>query len=97
MKSLLLVLLLASTAGAQPAPREVDITAPDGTRLKATYFPAEPRRSTGRDVGGPAVMLMHMCVTTRKSWEPVATLLSGAGINVLTIDSRGFGESGEDG
>ena len=86
MKSLLIVLLLASTASAQPAPRDIDITSPDGTSLKATYF------ASGQP--GPAVMLMHMCVTTRKSWEPVATLLSRAGMNVLTIDSRGFGQSG---
>jgi len=95
MKSLLFVLLVASAAAAQPAPRDVDITAPDGTVLKATYFSAQPRPSAERELGsGPAVMLMHMCVTTRKSWEPVATLLSGAGINVLTIDNRGFGQSG---
>jgi dienelactone hydrolase len=35
-----------------------------------------------------------MCNTTRKSWEPVAVGLSQAGINALTIDNRGFGESG---
>jgi len=29
----------------------------------------------------------------RKSWEPVAKGLSEAGINALTIDNRGFGES----
>jgi dienelactone hydrolase len=64
----------------------VDIIAPDGIVLKATYFAA------GRP--GPAVLLMHMCITTRTSWEPVAHQLSAAGINALTIDNRGFGESG---
>ena len=93
MKSVLFVLLLASTAAAQPAPRDVDVSAPDGTSLKATYFAAGlPAGASAK--AGPAVMLMHMCVTTRKSWEPVATLLSAAGINVLTIDNRGFGQSG---
>jgi len=88
MKSLLFVLLVASSAAAQPAARDVDITSADGTRLKATYFAApSAAKST------PGVMLMHMCVANRKSWEPVARLLSG-GINVLTIDNRGFGESG---
>ena len=37
---------------------------------------------------------MHMCNTTRSSWEPVAAGLSEKGINALTIDNRGFGESG---
>jgi dienelactone hydrolase len=72
-------------ASAQSAPRDVVISAPDGARLKATYFPAA--RS------GPAVVLMHMCVTTRVSWEPVARQLGAAGISALTIDNRGFGES----
>jgi len=40
------------------------------------------------------VLLLHMCNTTRKSWEPAAKELSEKGINALTIDNRGFGESG---
>jgi len=36
------------------------------------------------------VLLMHMCITTRSSWEPVAQQLSAAGINAVTIDNRGF-------
>jgi pimeloyl-ACP methyl ester carboxylesterase len=35
-----------------------------------------------------------MCNTTRKSWEPVAKELGEKGIYALTIDNRGFGESG---
>jgi pimeloyl-ACP methyl ester carboxylesterase len=35
-----------------------------------------------------------MCNTARKSWEPVAKELAEKGINALTIDNRGFGESG---
>jgi dienelactone hydrolase len=69
-----------------PAPRDVDITAADGTKLKATYFAA--------DRPGPAVLLLHMCITTRASWEPVARQLAASGINAMTIDNRGFGESG---
>jgi dienelactone hydrolase len=90
MRTLLLVLAFASTAGAQPAPRDVDIKSTDGTLLKATYFPARSASEATR----PAVVLMHMCVTNRKSWEPVARLLSADGIDALTIDNRGFGESG---
>jgi dienelactone hydrolase len=79
-------LLVGSSALSLPAPRDVDITAPDGTRLKATWFAA--------DRPGPAVLLLHMCITTRASWEPVARQLAASGINAMTIDNRGFGESG---
>jgi dienelactone hydrolase len=84
--AVILLAFASSAAGTQPAPREVDIAAPDGTKLKATYF------SAGQP--GAAVILTHMCITTRQSWEPVALQLSAAGIHALTIDNRGFGESG---
>lgn len=81
------LLFCAAFASSQTAERkDVDIFAPDGTKLRATYF------SAGKP--GPGVLLLHMCNTTRKSWEPVALGLSAAGINALTIDNRGFGESG---
>jgi dienelactone hydrolase len=87
MKRLILLLMFVSpAAAAPPAGRDVDIIAPDGIALKATYFAAARP--------GPAVLLMHMCITTRISWEPVAQQLSAAGISALTIDNRGFGESG---
>jgi dienelactone hydrolase len=66
--------------------RVVDLTAPDGTNLKATYFDA------GKP--GPGVLLLHQCNRDRKVWDGLATQLSGAGMNVLTVDNRGFGESG---
>jgi alpha-beta hydrolase superfamily lysophospholipase len=82
-----LLLLFAGLASAQaPAPKDIDITTRDGTKLRATFFAAAKL--------GPGVVLLHMCNTTRKSWEPVAKGLSERGINVLTIDNRGFGESG---
>ena len=86
MSRLVLLLLAASAAAVPQAGRDVDIMASDGTRLKATFFAAAQP--------GPAVLLMHMCITTRASWEPVAQQLSAAGISALTIDNRGFGESG---
>lgn len=85
---LLFVLLIPSVAIAQssPAPRVVDITAPDGTALKGTYFAtAQP---------GPGVMLFHQCNRQRKVWDGLAASLAAAGINVLAMDFRGFGESG---
>jgi len=88
-RSKLCLFLMAgvSLAVAQvPAPKDVDISAPDGIKLRATFFAAAKP--------GPAVMLLHMCNTARKSWEPVAKELSEKGISALTIDNRGFGESG---
>src|SRR5262245_1001723 len=84
---LLAFVSLASSHGlAQPQSRNVDMVAPDGVGLKGTYFAASRP--------GPIVLLMHMCNTTRVSWEPVARQLADAGISALTMDNRGFGESG---
>jgi len=69
-----------------PAERVIDLTASDGTKLKATYFPAAQP--------GPGVLLLHQCNRQRKVWDPLARQLSATGINVLTFDLRGFGESG---
>ena len=82
---LLLLLTLPAFAAQPPAPRDVDITAPDGVKLKATYYAA------GK--AGPAVLLLHMCNSNRKAWEPVGRQLSRAGINALALDYRGYGES----
>ena len=88
-RTILVISLLLSAgvsfARAQSA-KDVDILAPDGTKLRATFFAAAKP--------GPGVLLLHMCNTVRKSWEPVAKELSEKGINALTIDNRGFGESG---
>src|SRR5579864_1337376 len=84
--SLLLFLVsLPAFAATAPAPRDVDITAPDGVKLKATYYAAAKP--------GPAVLLLHMCNSNRKAWEPVVTQLIATSINALTLDYRGYGES----
>jgi dienelactone hydrolase len=83
-------LLVSSPVFAQspPGARDVALTAADGTGLKATYYAAA--------TPGPAVLLLHMCNTTRKSWEPLGPQLAAAGIHALAVDYRGFGESGGD-
>ena len=87
-----LLLLFTGLASAQtPAPKDVDIAAPVGAKLRATFFAAS---NIAASKPGPGVLLLHMCNTARKSWEPVALGLSRSGINTLTIDNRGFGESG---
>lgn len=75
----------ASRAQQPPSPQVVDLKASDGTVLKATYFAA------GKP--GPGVLLYHQSNRTRTSWEGVARQLAAAGINTLTIDDRGYGES----
>ena len=79
----LLLLILTSPAVAQSPQtgRDVAVTAPDGTALKATYYAsAQP---------GPAVLLLHMCNTTRISWEPLGRQLAAAGIHALAADVAG--------
>jgi dienelactone hydrolase len=81
----------AAAAGApktqQPtASRVVDLKAVDGTILKASYFAAANP--------GPGVLLLHQINRARDSWDTLARQLAAAGINTLTLDMRGFGESG---
>jgi dienelactone hydrolase len=84
----LLTLVLSFVAFAQsPAgPHIVDLKAADGTPLKATYFAAAKP--------GPGVLLLHQVNRTRKSWDHMASQLAASGINTLTLDMRGMGESG---
>src|SRR5436305_786688 len=66
--------------------RAVDLKASDDAILKATYF-AAPKP-------GPGVLLFHQSNRTRKEWDDVAEQLAAAGINTLTFDVRGHGETG---
>ena len=84
---LLMPFLLGFTSRAQEStpPRVVDLTAPDSTSLKGTYFFA------GKP--GPGVLLLHQCNRQRKVWDDLATRLAAAGISVMTLDLRGYGDS----
>ncbi|HXZ13327.1 MAG TPA: alpha/beta hydrolase [Candidatus Sulfotelmatobacter sp.] len=84
--ALLCVLFIGTGAGAQTSKKDADLKAPDGINLKVTFY------SAGKP--GPGVLLMHQCNRDRKTWDPLATQLAEAGIHVLTLDYRGFGESG---
>ncbi|HYL68021.1 MAG TPA: hypothetical protein VEX69_02555, partial [Candidatus Limnocylindria bacterium] len=86
---LIAVLALVATAlHAQqpPASRVVDLKASDSTILKASYFPAAKP--------GPGVLLFHQSNRTRTAWDGVAGQLAAVGINTLTVDVRGHGETG---
>lgn len=82
----LLVVTMTGAAQSAPSPRVVDLTASDGTALKATFFAAAKP--------GPGVLLFHQCNQQRKNWDDLAARLAASGMNVLTVDYRGFGESG---
>lgn len=66
--------------------KDVDLKAADGINLKASYF--DPGRS------GPAMLLLHQCNMDRHAWDGLAQDLAGAGFHVLTLDYRGYGQSG---
>lgn len=89
-----IALLMAATAlcalpvNAEPDKRDVDLKAPDGTLLKATYY------SAGKP--GPGIVLLHMCNSQRKAWDHLAGQLATRGFHTITLDYRGFGESGGD-
>src|SRR5262245_46131482 len=87
MLSNVVLLFAAASCAAKspPAPRIVDLAAKDGVHLKATYFAAEKP--------GPGVILLHQCNQQRKNWDDLAGSLAAAGINVLTLDYRGYGDS----
>src|ERR1700720_1729193 len=83
-----LVCVLTYGARTWSAERVVDLTAGDGTKLKASYFAAAKP--------GPGVLLLHQCNRQRKIWDGLAQQLAAAEINVLTLDYRGYGESDGD-
>ena len=78
-------LLALSTLTAAVAQTDIDLEGADGAKLKATYT------SPGRP--GPAMLLIHQCNMDRSSWAHLTGELVGAGIHVLTMDLRGFGDS----
>jgi dienelactone hydrolase len=90
LSRVLTFLLCALTCGGSAwcSERVVDLTTADGTKLKATYFAAAKP--------GPGVLLLHQCNRQRKIWDGLAQQLAAAGINVLALDYRGFGESAGD-
>ena len=83
--ALFLTIALSRSAQSAPVSRIVELKANDGTALKATFFPASSP--------GPGVILLHQCNRQRKVWDDLANSLATSGINVLTLDFRGFGDS----
>jgi pimeloyl-ACP methyl ester carboxylesterase len=76
----------ATLAVPQNTRRTVVLRTTDGIELTGTFFAsANP---------GPGILLLHQCNRDRKTWTNLATMLAADGFPVLTIDFRGFGESG---
>ena len=86
LSSIFLSLLSIACVAQLPAPRLVDLPAADGTVLEGTYFAATKP--------GPGVVLLHQCDQDRKIWGALPQELAAKGVHVLTLDNRGYGESG---
>ena len=69
--------------------KDIDLRTKDGITLKATY--------TSPGLPGPGMFLIHQCNMDRASWIGITEELVSAGIHVLTLDLRGFGDSGGEG
>lgn len=80
------LLVAAGPAQPSPAPRAVELTAPDGTVLGATFFAAA--------AAGPGAILFEQSNRDRDSWDGVAGQMAAVGIHVLTVDMRGHGKTG---
>ena len=83
-----ILVLAGAAAGARASVSGTPVTlkAADGTKLAATYYAGEKP--------GPGILLLHQCNKDRSSWNGLAESLARRGFHVLTMDYRGFGESG---
>jgi dienelactone hydrolase len=87
LSMVLLAFLAGRFAAAVPVTgTPAKLAAADGTMLAATYY------SGGKP--GPGILLCHQCNRDRKAWNGLAEKLARAGFHVLTVDYRGYGESG---
>jgi pimeloyl-ACP methyl ester carboxylesterase len=76
----------SAVAPAVAPARDFTITASDGMRIVATYWP-------GRRADAPAVLLLHGNGGSRGQMAAHAAWLAGQGYAAMTIDFRGHGES----
>jgi ABC-2 type transport system ATP-binding protein len=85
IRSFVLATVLLLVAAAPAAARDAVVRSFDGTELHVSFFPAK----TGKRA--PTVLMTHGWGQKRDRTPNAA--LHGAGFNILTWDSRGFGES----
>jgi len=79
------IILIVFTATVFAEKKDVTIAAADGFALKGTLY------SPGKI--GPGILLLHQCNADRQIYDTLATMLSAAGYNALSLDFRGFGGS----
>lgn len=70
----------------QTEEQTLGFAAPDGVQIVGTFYPAAKENS-------PAVLMLHQFGSNRDSYKNLARQFQAAGIAVLAIDGRGFGES----
>lgn len=76
-----------------PAPAQaLTLTAPDGVKLAAAYYPPAIKPQAGAG-SAPGVVLLHMLGRTRGDWDAFAKELQSYGIATLALDLRGHGGS----
>ena len=68
-------------------PRQVEIKGQDGFALKGSFY------ASGNDKGR-AILLLHGMNGNRNTWDATVAPLLQAGISVLAVDMRGYGETG---
>src|SRR5438034_378301 len=91
------MLAAAAPVFAEIDKKDVDLKASDGLNLRGTFFTSSTALTSspgGRP--GPAMLLLHQCNMDRHAWDGLAGDLANAGIHVLTMDFRGFGDSSGD-
>ena len=76
-----------SARGESLSPSNVTVTGAQGLELQGTHMPAA-------NAEAPAVLLLHMYGSDRRSWQSYAEDLAAAGIASLAIDLRGHGDTG---
>jgi ABC-2 type transport system ATP-binding protein len=86
MKALVLAVGLLLALAAPAAARDAVVRSFDGTQLHVSFFPAKAGKRA------PTILMTHGWAGRRDRTPNAA--LHGAGFNVLTWDSRGFGDSG---
>ena len=82
----LLVLIVAAPLPVFAAGRPVTFQSSDGTTIAGEFFEAANRPS-------PGVVLVHMLSRNKGDWHSLPDRIRDAGINALTIDLRGHGNS----
>jgi dienelactone hydrolase len=67
-------------------PRKVSFVSAGDVKIWGTFYPAAQANS-------PAILMLHQWMSDRTAYDELAKRMQAAGMGVLAIDGRGFGES----